>query len=285
MAHLRTLSTPRPLATASLEPPSSAASSSTPQPESVRSEAQPFAHHFAYAAGSYRYLGADACLVKSPKLQQAKVGSPIVRGDEAFKLAVVSTEGVSDLVRTYLDNIHPLFPIVDPNWRFLGTETPTDLVPADRFFLNMVCSIACYLAPGSNRDWRPSGSLSYHHSASQKYEWLAQEFFSRAMSDLETTTREASLTTLRAVLLLAINSLFDPKSGNVGQEVALAYRLYINLQEKSAIIPLGSEDTKALTIMYGIIFCLENEIASTLDRPTFVREPVCSWPSFLRYCY
>jgi hypothetical protein len=151
----------------------------------------------------------------------------------------------------------------------------------------MICSIACYLAPEWNRQkhpkwhWRQSGKLDFHHFASEKYRCLAQKFFNRAMEHLEASTVEPTITTLR-VLLLAINSLFDPKSGNIGQQMALASRLALNLEAKLEVQDLPAEDAEMIHNMHSTIFSIENEIASTLDRPASFPEPVCQGP---RACF
>jgi hypothetical protein len=146
----------------------------------------------------------------------------------------------------------------------------------------MVYSIACYQEPGANRkkdpkyQWPSSGKLDFHHLASEKYRVLAEQFFNRAMEHLEASTVEPTITTLRAVLLLAINSLFDPKSGNIGQQVALATRLALNLEATLELQEISPEDTEMIRNMHSTIFSIENEIASTLDRPATFPEPVCA---------
>jgi hypothetical protein len=214
-------------------------------------------------------------------LQQADVASPVSRDDDEWELVWKSTERIHDFILTYLDIMHPLYPIIDPDARFLAREASPDLEPTERFCFNMVCSIACYLSPEANRKkrpdyhWRSSGKLDFHHFASEKYKCLAQMFFNRAMQDFEASTKEPNLATLRAVLLLAVNSLFDPKSGNVYQQIALASRLLFSLQARAHKSDPAHQDAKTLTTLHGVIFCLENEIASTLDRPAYLPEPVC----------
>jgi hypothetical protein len=155
---------------------------------------------------------------------------------------------------------------------------PSDLEPAEIFCLNMIYSIACYLEPETNRkrhlkyEW--TGKLDFHHYASEKYRSLAEAFFSRAMEHLEASTVEATVATLRAVLLLAINSLFDPKSGNIGQQIALASRLALDLEAKLEHQELPPRDGEMMRNMHSTIFSIENVIASTLDRPACFPEPV-----------
>jgi hypothetical protein len=120
--------------------------------------------------------------------------------------------------------------------------------------------------------WPASGKLDFHHVASDKYRCLAESFYKIAMDHLEAATTEKTIATLRSVLLLAINSLFDPKSGNTGQQIALATRLALNLELQEQ----GPRDAELLRNMRFTIFSLENEIASTLDRPATFPEPTVS---------
>ncbi|KAF1995492.1 hypothetical protein P154DRAFT_538741 [Amniculicola lignicola CBS 123094] len=248
------------------------ASSSTVKADSVGND-QHHDHHFAYAGGSYRYLGAESCLVKSPRLQQAKVNPPDELDDDLLQLVSSQSRAKNnhELVRTYLVTIHPLYPIVNVNSRFLAPDVPRDLEPAEEFCLNMIYSIGCYLAPGTNPHYDYDGKLDYQQHKSYYYRSLADSFFKRAMLFLEASTEETTISTLRAVLLLAINSLFDPKSGNIGQQVALATRLALNLELQE----LSPEDSETIRNMHSTIFSIENEIASTLDRPATFPEPDC----------
>ncbi|KAH7117888.1 hypothetical protein B0J11DRAFT_94821 [Dendryphion nanum] len=253
------------------------ASSSTAMADSTSSEHQHFDHHFAKAGGDFRYLGAQSCLVKSPRLQQAVIRTPVIPEDDGFELSLSASNPSSyySLVQTYLNVIQPLYPIIDLSSRFLTLEVPPDLNSIETFALNMIYSIACYLEPDINRNvnFEPHGKLDYHHRASDRYRCLAATFFDRAMEHLEASTLEPSIATLRAVLLLAINSLFDPKSGNIGQQVALATRLALSLEAKSDAQELGPEDSVMIRNMNSTIFCIENDIASTLDRPATFPEP------------
>lgn len=266
---------------ADIETPSTIASSSTMQSEPVEPEPQHYEHYFAKAGGSYRYLGANSCLVKSPRLQQAEIRTPVIQDDNDWELVWKGSSKTYDLVKTYLDVVQPLYPVLDPGVRFLAPDPPTNLVPAELFCLNMVCSISCYIQPARNRQdyqsfpdykWKSSGKLDFHHFASEKFRCLAQSYFSQAMEHLEATTVGSTIITLQAVLLLAINSLFDPKSGNIGQQIALASRLALNLEARCP------QDEKLVHDMHSTIFSIENEIAATLDRPAYFPEPVRAKP-------
>lgn len=271
-------------------PATSGPSGETPQelttslpnkPESVISDTHHhYDHHFAYAGDSYRYLGAESCLVKSPRLHATSLQTPFEDDDDWQLSWKQSNAKTHELVEVYLDTIQPLYPIMDMSARYLAQEPPPDLTETELFTLNMICSIACHVMPGTNRKrhpdhrWNPSGRLSYHMGNSIKYRNFAGIFYSRAQEHLEASTIEPTMDTLRAVLLLAINSLFDPKSGNIGQQIALATRLALALEFQVEVQELGSDDATMIRNMHKIIFCLENEVASTLDRPATFPEPV-----------
>lgn len=245
-------------------------------------------HHFAYASDSYRYLGAGACLIKSPRLQPRRVESPPVINDDSddWQLTWTRTPAKEfELLVLYLETIQPVYPILDvslPVGRYLVQDVPADLTPTEIFSLNMIYSIACYILPNTgekhNPDphWNLKGRVSFHQVNSLKYRSLASDYYLQAMEHLEAATMDPNMATLRAVLLLAIHSSFDPKSGNVGQQIALAARLAFDLEAKAELQELQSTEVEVLRNMHMTIFSLENQVASTLDRPALFPEPVCS---------
>lgn len=179
-----------------------------------------------------------------------------------------------------LDYRQPVYPILDLSHRYLDLDVPSDLTPPEMFTLNMIYSISCYVIPNTGKRqntqdlWNPSGRQAYHQANSSHYRKLASSFHARAMEHLEAATVEPTIDTLRAVLLLAINSLFDPKTGNIGQQVALATRLAYNLEAQRELQELAPDEVEVLRNMHMTIFSIENEIASTLDRPATFPEPV-----------
>jgi hypothetical protein len=248
--------------------------------ESVVSDSNhQYEHQFAYAGDSYRYLGSESCLVKSPRLVPAAVQIQI-EDDDDWQLSWKQS-GAKDyeLVEVYLESIQPLYPILDPSARYLSPAPPTDLTGPERFHLNMIYSIACHIMPSTTRkrhpkhQWNPSGRLSYQQGNSIKYRMLAASRLTDAMEYLEAATSESTIDTLRAILLLVIHCLFDPKTGNIGQQVALATRLALTLESQTEP-QLRSKDAEVMRNMHSTIFSIENEIASTLDRPATFPEPV-----------
>ena len=174
----------------------------------------------------------------------------------------------------------PVYPIVDMSHRYLGLDVPTDLTPIETFSLNMIYSIACHVIPNSAKRqdarnlWQSSGKQARYQANCLKYRSLAGKFYDKAMDHIEAATLEPTVDTLRAVLLMAINSLFDPKSGNIGQQIALAARIAYSLEAKAEQEGSTPEHTEMLRNMHMTIFSIENEIASTLDRPATFPEPV-----------
>lgn len=247
-----------------------------------------YEHHFAFAGDDYRYLGSESCLLRSPRLQPRKVRSPLVLDDddEDWHLTWKKSSAKEwELLDLYLEIIQPVYPILDlslPVGRYLVEDVPSDLTATETFTLNMIYSISCYILPntGKKRDaqhmWNPSGRLSYHQANSLKYRALATEYYNKAMEHLEAATMDPNMATLRAVLLLAIHSSFDPKSGNAGQQIALAARLAFDLEAKAELQELQPIEVEVLRNMHMTIFSLENQIASTLDRPALFPEPVCT---------
>lgn len=168
--------------------------------------------------------------------------------------------------------------------RYLQLDVPTDLTPNETFSLNMIYSIACHTIPNSAKRqdarnlWQSSGKQARYQANCLKYRNLAGKFYDKAMDHVEAATLEPTIDTLRAVLLMALNSLFDPKSGNIGQQIALAARLAYSLEAKAQQEGSMPDNAEMLRNMHMTIFSVENEIASTLDRPATFPEPVCTFP-------
>jgi hypothetical protein len=275
--------------------PSPSTSTETPEDSTglthlFKTEASPTAlqyeHHFAYAGHDYRYLGSESCLLKSPRLQPRKVRSPLVLEDDDDDWHLTWKKSAAkewELIALYLEIIQPVYPILElslPVGRYLVEDVPTDLTPTETFTLNMIYSVSCYILPNTGKKhdpehtWHPSGRLSYHQANSLKYRALATEYYLKAMENLEAATMTPNIATLRAVLLLAIHSSFDPKSGNSGQQIALAARLAFDLEAKAELQELQPKEIEVLHNMHMTIFSLENQVASTLDRPALFPEPV-----------
>lgn len=249
-------------------------------------------HYFAQGAGSYRYLGAEACLVKSPRQKAKDLNWPVGEEDDDWRISIQQSDAKNhELVEVYIEQIQALYPILDLSARYLAAELPSDLTEVELFHLNMIYSIGSHVTPLSfskkvrqqegfgkignpsdDRLWNRSGRHTYRMNHTQNYTLLAQNFFETAEHYMEAATADATIEGLRAILLLAINSLFDPLRGNIGQQIALATRLALALEQKSH--ELSPSDLDMVHRMHTTIFSLENEIATVLDRPATFPEPV-----------
>lgn len=67
-----------------------------------------YEHHFAYAADSYRYLGSESCLLKSPRLQSTYVRSPFDEEDDFVMEWKSSPQKLHELVEEYLECMYGL---------------------------------------------------------------------------------------------------------------------------------------------------------------------------------
>ncbi|EUC36357.1 hypothetical protein COCCADRAFT_88441 [Bipolaris zeicola 26-R-13] len=279
---VRRLSSELPSPTASIGPGISSAFGVNVKPDAFAQDGTQYEHHFAEVKNSYRYLGAEACLVKSPRLYGAHNIRSEPADDELDDWQCMnkdSPERQNELKQLYLEVVQPLYPILDPSLRYLQPELPTNLNSIELFSLYMMYSIACYLVPNNGKRQPNSQSshlssrLPYHQANSIKYRSLATQYFADAMEHLELATLEPNIDTIRCILLLAFNSSFDPLTGNSGQQVALAGRLAFDLESKRALQELEPNDVKMLQAMHMTIYCLENQLASTLDRPALFPEP------------
>ncbi|KAF2026948.1 hypothetical protein EK21DRAFT_102905 [Setomelanomma holmii] len=247
-----------------------------------------YEHYYADAGGSYRYLGSESCLLISPRLEPRHVRPLIKSEEDEFEGNLSWKKSAAkewELLELYLESIQPVYPILDlslPSGRYVSQDIPADLTPVEIFTLNMIYSISCYILPntGNRHDpehtWAPSGRLSYHQANSIKYRMLADDYYAKAMEHLETATVEPNMETLQAVLLLAIHSSFDPKSGNFGQQIALAARLAFDLKAKGDLQELPPNEVEVLWHMHMTIFSLENQDTDLCFDKTKPAEYQCS---------
>ncbi len=169
---------------------------------------------------------------------------------------IVKVEMHQFLLKTYFSEIHPLYPFLDESLSFLSPDTPPQIEarPSETFILQMVYSIAGHCVPGDKSRLLLLSDACHH----------------RALRHIDNATSDLSPITLQAIMLMALHSLFDPRKGNFGQLIGFAARLGIDL---------GSHDTPDReTTMRNVqtsIYCMENQFATVLDRPSFFPEPVC----------
>ncbi|KAK5213265.1 hypothetical protein LTR41_000844 [Exophiala xenobiotica] len=153
----------------------------------------------------------------------------------------------------YFSTLHQVYPILDPDLPFL-TRPPrwADASPFEAFTLNMVYSIACHCLPGNNT----------------QLTFLSETFYREALAHADKVTAELNLEALQGVVLLALRSLFDSQEGSLGQQVAFAHRLEVELSAKEM-----DETSSALDTLRSAIYCIGSQMATGLDRPSGLAEP------------
>lgn len=232
------------------------------QPSPVRSDSTgstTLLHQFPHTLNAYRYLGGNALIGRIAPLRQPLSPIPACRHVSPFPISELDIDlEVTPKMHKYLVNnlfsgIHLVYPIIDPGAPFLrpGGESKGDMAPNDAFSLQMLYSISCLSSPDQT-----------------KLSGLGVACYRRALLNIENATVEPSLATLQVATLLALHSLLDPMSGNIGQHVGLAVRLLLGLADTD-----GPDVSPILWSLYPIVYILENQVATVLDRPTTFPEP------------
>ncbi|EXJ92803.1 hypothetical protein A1O3_01357 [Capronia epimyces CBS 606.96] len=249
--HLRALEATSASATAGA---TAGASPSAPTSTSTSTSlTRPAEHHFIHVHGAYRYLGVRAPLAVQD--DRIVISSPELRANATCPPLVVPPQSLMGsgmhqfLVSCYLETLHGLYPVLDAALVYL-TEPPTslsDLAASESFMLHMVYSIACHCLRANDC----------------QLVLLSDSFYREALVHAEKITAELNLDALQAVLLLALRSLFDAQNGSLGQQIAFAHRLEVELGAREV-----EESTPALQQLRASIFCIGNQVASALDRPS-----------------
>ena len=223
---------------------------------------------------SSRYLGPLSCLTQSLPLVndadrqvQHTLTPPTLNARGST--GVVNHEVHKYLVTTYFKDIHCLYPFLDESLPFLSPDwfmssNPSELAPWERFILELVYSIACHHI------------LDHVVTDHDRYCYreLSDECYRRGLEYINQATADTTMTTLQAIILLALHSLFAPQRGNFGQLIGFAARLAIDLGIGGDKQGFTDEEVKMQRI-YASIYCMENQFATTMDRPGFLPEPVC----------
>lgn len=181
---------------------------------------------------------------------------------------MISQETHDYLVKTYLTDIHCLYPFLDESLQFFSPDwridtASTELDPRQRFILELVYSIASH---------HILDSVFTDHQR-HCYRTLADECHRRGLMIFDKVTTDISIPALQAITLAALHSLFSPQQGNCGQLIGLAARLAIDLSPSDKPRTIRRKQTKMQQI-YMSIYYIENQIATTLDRPSLLPEPV-----------
>lgn len=225
-----------------------------------------------------RYMGNLSCLsnllsvVNDTRIQAQHIPVlPTIYVGEGLN-SVINQETHDYLVKTYLTDIHCLYPFLDESLQFFSPEwridiDSTELALRQRFILELVYSIASH---------HIMDSVVTDHQR-HCYRTLADGCHRRGLMLFDKVAMDISIPALQAVTLAALHCLFSPQQGNCGQLIGLAARLAIDLSpsDKSCTIRRGR--TKMQPI-YTSIYCIESQIAATLDRPSLLPEPVMVSP-------
>jgi hypothetical protein len=162
------------------------------------------------------------------------------------------------LVGKYFDTLQELYPILDPTlpyWEHPSVSS-ADLNPSECFNLHMVYSIACHCLPGNDC----------------QLVLLSDTFYREALTYADQVTAELTVEALQAVVLLAVRSLYDPQNGSLGQQVAFAHRMEVELSTRE----VAEENSLLLERLRQAIFCIGTQVGTALDRPSGLIDPVSS---------
>jgi hypothetical protein len=213
--------------------------------------------------GSSRFLGQLSCLrqCETTKNEQEIFKQtqtfPCFPFDEIEENLFVGPKMHEFLLGIYFSEIHPLYPFLDESLPFLSFEQSVqhDHTAVDIFILQLVYANACHCVPGDKGQLLALGAACH----------------GRALARIDNATADGNVITLQAITLLALHSLFEPQKGNFGQLIGFAARLAIDIGAHDA----PSQEARMQDI-HAAIYCMENHYASTLDRPSFLPEPVSS---------
>ena len=248
--------------------------SGSPSPDTVRIRSRS-------GLQTSRYLGSLSCLsqplsvVNESTAETATILAPPGLDIEERLSSDISHDVHSYLMMTYMNNIHHLYPVIDKSLPFLsaGWLINRDFNSLDArqlFTLELVRSIAshCIL----------SNISADHHRRS--YYALANECHGRAMVLFDKAATDISIPTLQAVILAALHSLLSPQQANCAQLIGLAVRIAIELRANDK--QQGGRDEAKLQRLYRVTYCIENQVATALDRPALLPAPVSDLSLFYR---
>ncbi|KAF2165247.1 hypothetical protein M409DRAFT_56119 [Zasmidium cellare ATCC 36951] len=193
------------------------------------------AYHFTNVRNAYRLIGLHAPLFTKTSSHHPSESKQFQGQDRSYPPLeppnglAISSELHYFLVENYMEKCNTVYPILEAGRTVLQQDPSqsNSISPWTYFVLNM----SCYRA--------------------------AQTCFESVMSELDVEA-------LQAVLLLALYSLFDPQQGNIGQQIAFAHRLEIELAEREADSLDGLDSS--LGRLRKVIFYLGTQVSSVLER-------------------
>lgn len=150
------------------------------------------------------------------------------------------------LITTYMNALHKAFPIIDLEQagvqQLLVGQNRSSW---DLFLLHMIDSIACHCLPSNDC----------------RLLLLSDALLKAALVHFDKLAIHHNIETLQAVLLLAVRSLFDAQNGNIGQKIAFANRLEMELRGLDE-----EENGSVLRRLRAVMYCLYSRFSSPLDR-------------------
>jgi hypothetical protein len=213
-------------------------------------------HQFPHINGAYRHIGGNALVGRIATLPPPTgvldiAKCPTSDLDNDLK---ITPRMHKYLVENFFNGIHQIYPILDPRTPVLlpNGEISGDISPNDAFSLQMMYSISCLSSP--------------EH---EKISSLGASCYRRALLNIENAMVEPSFATLQIAALLALHSLLDPSSGNIGQHVGFAVRLSIGLADTD-----GPDASPFLWAIYPVVYSIENQVSTVLDRINTFPEPL-----------
>ncbi|OJI99491.1 hypothetical protein ASPVEDRAFT_81103 [Aspergillus versicolor CBS 583.65] len=215
-----------------------------------------------------RYIGNRSCLswplsVVNDTAETTTLAPPPLEVEEKLN-SDINQDVHWYLMMIYMDNIQPVYPVIEESLPFLSSnwliDRDLDSLDARQLFtLDLVHSIA-------SRDIIDNISTDQR----QSYRVLADECHRRALVLFDKAATDISIPTLQAVILATLHSLFSPQQGNCEQLIGLAVRLAMELHASDK---QARSDEGRIQQLYRVTYCIENQVATTLDRPALLPEP------------
>lgn len=226
-----------------------------------------------------RYIGPLSCLsqslsiIENPATKALQIPSPPplhLRRDSEFAIDHTTHQY---LMQKYFSEVHPLYPFVDETLPFLSPDWEIEnanntLNPRESFILESIYSISSHLVVGESKN----------HEQAESYLKFSKQCYCQGLKAFEKAATDISLQTLQVVTLAALHSLFSPQHGNFGQLIGLAARLAIDLGIRNRPRSDENEDNK-INQVYMSVYCLENQYATAMDRPTLLPDPIIDMQS------
>ena len=206
---------------------------------------------FVWCKNAYRYVGTSSMLALQAIPADDRIAS-VLSSITSSGLEMVSSGRVGEslhhfLVDQYLRCIQGAYPILElaSSVLRLGQEADKHFSSFESYAQSMVYSIACHCLPCGDT----------------RLLLLSKHFFEHALQHAEVVTSKLDMRALQAVCFLALQSLFDPSSGSIGQQIAFAQRLVIELEATAT-----PEEAVEIQRLQGVMFCLASRFSTVMDR-------------------